>query len=54
MKRTEIDAQERIKAHNSELEWLENHRLTLHGLLVNATFRIELLKKLIEKEQVKK
>jgi hypothetical protein len=52
MKRTEIEAQERIKGLKSELEFLENHRLNLNGLLIDATFRIELLKKLIKDEML--
>ncbi len=59
MNRTEIEAQASIMAYKSELEWLENHRLTLHrltlhGLLIDTSLRIELLKKLIREEQGKK
>lgn len=50
----DFESSTRISVMKSELEWLENHRRILDGLLITASFRIELLKKLIREEQVKK
>ncbi len=54
MKLTKLEAQAKTQAMKSELEWLEDHGLTLHGLLMATIFRMELLRKLIKEEQVKK